>query len=181
MISTITLNPSIDKTIYVSKLVPNDTNRVLNVEIDAGGKGINCSQNAQAARRRDQGGRAARRQERRLRGQRASKRGHRPGGDRHGQADSHMRLRGGIDRASPDHVQRARRPDRAQRARGLPRTREERRPAEPISRVRWKRSAGDKQRSLSGCLSISRPPAGRGPCWTRTGTLWSRASRPGLL
>ena len=43
MITTITLNPSIDKTIYVSKLTPNETNRVLNVEIDAGGKGINCS------------------------------------------------------------------------------------------------------------------------------------------
>lgn len=43
MISTITLNPSIDKTIYVSKLAANDTNRVLNVETDAGGKGINCA------------------------------------------------------------------------------------------------------------------------------------------
>jgi len=43
MISTITLNPSIDKTIYIPKLLPNDTNRVLSVEIDAGGKGINCS------------------------------------------------------------------------------------------------------------------------------------------
>lgn len=43
MISTITLNPSIDKTVYVSKLVCNDTNRVSKVEIDAGGKGINCS------------------------------------------------------------------------------------------------------------------------------------------
>lgn len=43
MISTITLNPSIDKTIYVNKLVCNDTNRVSKVEIDAGGKGINCS------------------------------------------------------------------------------------------------------------------------------------------
>lgn len=43
MISTITLNPSIDKTIYVDKLVCNDTNRISKVEIDAGGKGINCS------------------------------------------------------------------------------------------------------------------------------------------
>lgn len=43
MITTITLNPSIDKTIYISKYIPNDTNRVLNVEVDAGGKGINCS------------------------------------------------------------------------------------------------------------------------------------------
>lgn len=43
MISTITLNPSIDKTVYVNKLVCNDTNRVSRVEVDAGGKGINCS------------------------------------------------------------------------------------------------------------------------------------------
>jgi len=43
MISTITLNPSLDKTVYVNKLVCNDTNRITKVEIDAGGKGINCS------------------------------------------------------------------------------------------------------------------------------------------
>lgn len=43
MITTITLNPTIDKTIYVSKLNCNDTNRVLKIETDAGGKGINCS------------------------------------------------------------------------------------------------------------------------------------------
>jgi len=43
MISTITLNPSLDKTVYVSKLVCNDTNRIAKVEVDAGGKGINCS------------------------------------------------------------------------------------------------------------------------------------------
>ncbi len=43
MITTVTLNPSIDKTIYIPKLIPNDTNRVINIEIDAGGKGINCS------------------------------------------------------------------------------------------------------------------------------------------
>ncbi|MCL5105071.1 MAG: 1-phosphofructokinase [Armatimonadetes bacterium] len=43
MICTITLNPTIDKTVYVTKLSPNDTNRVTRVEIDAGGKGINCS------------------------------------------------------------------------------------------------------------------------------------------
>lgn len=43
MITTITLSPSIDKTIYTPKLALNDTNRVISVEIDAGGKGINCS------------------------------------------------------------------------------------------------------------------------------------------
>ncbi|MFQ3549408.1 MAG: PfkB family carbohydrate kinase, partial [Armatimonadota bacterium] len=43
MISTVTVNPTLDKTIYVSKLLPNDTNRVTKVEEDAGGKGINCS------------------------------------------------------------------------------------------------------------------------------------------
>jgi len=43
MISTITLNPAVDKTVYISKLMPYETNRVLRVETDAGGKGINCS------------------------------------------------------------------------------------------------------------------------------------------
>ena len=43
MISTITLNPSLDKTIYVNKLACYDTNRIQKVEVDAGGKGINCS------------------------------------------------------------------------------------------------------------------------------------------
>ncbi len=43
MISTVTLNPTVDKTVYVTRLSPNDTNRVLRVETDAGGKGINCS------------------------------------------------------------------------------------------------------------------------------------------
>lgn len=43
MITTITLNPTIDKTVYITKLAANDTNRVTRVEIDAGGKGINCS------------------------------------------------------------------------------------------------------------------------------------------
>jgi len=43
MITTITLNPAVDKTVYVTKLSPNDTNRVTKVEVDAGGKGINCS------------------------------------------------------------------------------------------------------------------------------------------
>ena len=43
MITTVTLNPAIDKTISITKLTPNDANRVSMVEIDAGGKGINCS------------------------------------------------------------------------------------------------------------------------------------------
>lgn len=43
MISTVTLNPALDKTVHVAKLLPNDTNRVTKVEVDAGGKGINCS------------------------------------------------------------------------------------------------------------------------------------------
>lgn len=43
MISTITLNPSVDKTIHISKLQPNDCNRIVKIETDAGGKGINCS------------------------------------------------------------------------------------------------------------------------------------------
>ena len=43
MISTVTLNPALDKTVHIAELLPNDTNRVTKVEVDAGGKGINCS------------------------------------------------------------------------------------------------------------------------------------------
>jgi len=43
MITTVTLNPSVDKTIYISKLLPNDANRIVRAEVDAGGKGINCA------------------------------------------------------------------------------------------------------------------------------------------
>ncbi len=43
MIATVTLNPALDKTIYLDRLLPNDTNRIAKIEIDAGGKGINAS------------------------------------------------------------------------------------------------------------------------------------------
>ncbi len=43
MISTVTLNPALDKTIYVDVLIPYDTNRITKVETDVGGKGINAS------------------------------------------------------------------------------------------------------------------------------------------
>lgn len=43
MISSITLNPCLDRTVYVDKLLCYDTNRIMKVEVDAGGKGINCS------------------------------------------------------------------------------------------------------------------------------------------
>ncbi len=43
MIATVTLNPALDKTIYVDRLLPYDTNRISKIEMDAGGKGINAS------------------------------------------------------------------------------------------------------------------------------------------
>ena len=43
MIATVTLNPALDKTIYLDRLLPHDTNRIERIEIDAGGKGINAS------------------------------------------------------------------------------------------------------------------------------------------
>jgi 1-phosphofructokinase family hexose kinase len=43
VILTITLNPSVDRAIYVKKLLIGDTNRVERTETDAGGKGINLS------------------------------------------------------------------------------------------------------------------------------------------
>lgn len=43
MIATVTLNPALDKTIYIDRLLPYDTNRITKIEIDAGGKGLNAS------------------------------------------------------------------------------------------------------------------------------------------
>ena len=43
MIATVTLNPAFDKTVYIDRLLPNDANRISQVETDAGGKGINAS------------------------------------------------------------------------------------------------------------------------------------------
>jgi 1-phosphofructokinase family hexose kinase len=43
MTLTVTLNPSVDRLIYVRQLVPHDTNRILRIEEDAGGKGVNVA------------------------------------------------------------------------------------------------------------------------------------------
>ncbi|HMS54860.1 MAG TPA: 1-phosphofructokinase family hexose kinase [Fimbriimonadaceae bacterium] len=43
MILTVTLNPSIDRTLFVDGLKLGDTNRVVRTEVDAGGKGLNLS------------------------------------------------------------------------------------------------------------------------------------------
>lgn len=43
MILTVTLNPSVDRLIYVKQLVPHDTNRILRIEEDVGGKGVNVA------------------------------------------------------------------------------------------------------------------------------------------
>lgn len=43
MILTITLNPSVDRLIYVDKLAPYDTNRIRRIEEDAGGKGVSVA------------------------------------------------------------------------------------------------------------------------------------------
>ena len=41
MVVTFTLNPAVDRTLFVSKLKPNGVNRVLSAHFDAGGHGIN--------------------------------------------------------------------------------------------------------------------------------------------
>lgn len=43
MILSVTMNPSVDRTVYVDGLRPHDTNRVVRQEMDAGGKGVNLS------------------------------------------------------------------------------------------------------------------------------------------
>lgn len=43
MILTVTLNPSVDRLIYVKQLIAHDTNRILRIEEDAGGKGVNVA------------------------------------------------------------------------------------------------------------------------------------------
>ena len=43
MIITVSMNPAIDKTVEVSRLLPGGLNRILKVEYDAEGKGINVS------------------------------------------------------------------------------------------------------------------------------------------
>lgn len=48
MIITVTLNPALDKTINVSRLMINGVNRVEDTRLDAGGKGINVSKSVKA-------------------------------------------------------------------------------------------------------------------------------------
>ena len=43
MIPSVSLNPALDKTIYVERLATGDTNRIRHIETDAGGKGLNVS------------------------------------------------------------------------------------------------------------------------------------------
>lgn len=43
MIITVSMNPAIDKTVEIGKLIPGGLNRIQKVEYDAGGKGINVS------------------------------------------------------------------------------------------------------------------------------------------
>lgn len=43
MVLTVTLNPSVDRAVFVEQLKVGDTNRVVRCETDAGGKGVNLS------------------------------------------------------------------------------------------------------------------------------------------
>lgn len=43
MILSVTLNPCIDQTFFIDGLKPHDTNRIVRIETDAGGKGVNLA------------------------------------------------------------------------------------------------------------------------------------------
>ncbi|MBE3578734.1 MAG: 1-phosphofructokinase, partial [Caldanaerobacter subterraneus] len=45
MITTVTANPAIDRTVIVENLRPGSVNRVIRSRVDAGGKGINVAKN----------------------------------------------------------------------------------------------------------------------------------------
>ena len=40
---TVTLNPSIDRTVYLTELIPHELNRAARTQVDPGGKGINVA------------------------------------------------------------------------------------------------------------------------------------------
>lgn len=48
MIITVTMNPAIDKTVEIERLIPGGLNRIKKAEYDAGGKGINVSKTIKA-------------------------------------------------------------------------------------------------------------------------------------
>jgi len=48
MIVTVTMNPAIDKTVDIERMIQGGLNRIQRVEMDAGGKGINVSKTIQA-------------------------------------------------------------------------------------------------------------------------------------